>query len=134
MKVQHQSRSLVYWLAMGLALFSAQACSGDVGSKVGLPPGTEMVLAVGKDGSITVLDAKAAQIPKCTLCTPDLEKKLGAQCKDAPASTKVCPGLSGVSVQNVSEVTFLGTHKNPCYKCAIIRGAPYCVEVTCPSQ
>jgi hypothetical protein len=131
---QQKPRSLLFWLALGLTVFSTQACSGDAGGKIKLPAGTEMVLTVDKEGKVTLLDAKGATVPKCQFCTPELEKKHGAQCKDAPSTAGICPGLSGVAVQEVSNVTFVSTHKNPCYKCGVIRGVPYCVEVTCPTQ
>ena len=130
---QKQSRSPVYWLALGLVLFSSQACS-EGGGKVTLPDKTQMVLVVGLDGNVTVLDAKGNPAPKCQLCTQELESKYGPYCKDAQAKDNICAGLTGVTVQNVNNITLISSHKNPYCLCRVVGGSAYCLPVGCNSK
>jgi hypothetical protein len=130
---QKQSRGLILWLALGLVLFSNQACS-EGGSRVALPAKTQMVLAVGQDGSVTVLDPGGKPVSKCQLCTRELEKQFGPYCKEASVKSGVCAGLTGVTVQDISAVTLINTHKNPYCMCSVINGNGFCLPVGCNTQ
>jgi len=131
--IQSKSRNLVFWLALGLAFFSAQACS-EGGGKVTLPKDAQIVLTVGQDGNLTVLDTKGMPVPKCQLCTQAQEQKYGPYCKDAPPKSGICAGLTGVTVQKVQPVTFIDTHKNPRCRCTVIGGDAFCIPTGCNTQ
>lgn len=132
-QIKKRSFSMTYWLALGLALFSGQACS-EGGGKITLPAKTQMVLAVGQDGNIIVLDANGKPVPKCQLCTQEMEKQFGQHCEKASAKAGICAGLTGVTMQDVSTITILGTHKNPYCKCPVFGGSAYCIPVGCSAR
>lgn len=131
---QQKSRSPIFWLALGLALLSGQACSAETGGKIQLPANTQMVLAVGKDGNVAVLDTKGQPAPSCKLCTQELEKEYGPYCKTAPDKLGLCTGLVGVTVQDVKSATFLSTHKNPLCLCGVIGGDAFCLPIGCSTR
>ena len=123
--------STMLWMALSLALFSNQACSGESAVRPTLPEKSQMNLVVGADGKLTVLDAKGAPVPKCRLCSREMEEKYGQFCTKAPADAGICAGLTGVTVQSIQPVTFIDTHKNPLCRCSVIGGDAYCVPTGC---
>jgi hypothetical protein len=127
---QSFSRNFLFWSALSLVFFSSPACSD---STAKLPADTQMVLAIGKDGSVAVLDAKGKPVPKCQLCTRELEKQFGPHCKDATAKVKegLCGGLTGVSVQDVETITLVSSRKNPLCTCRVSGGIAFCLPVGC---
>lgn len=131
---QQKSRCPILWLALGLTLFSGQACSAETGGKIQLPANTQMVLTVGQDGNVTVLDIKGQPAPPCKLCTQELEKEYGPYCKKAPDKLGLCAGLVGVTVQDVNTATILSTHKNPLCLCSVIDGNAFCLPVGCTTR
>lgn len=127
---QKRSHSIFLWPTLGLALFSGQACSEN---KTQVPADTLMILAVNKEGVVTVLDAAGKPVPKCQLCNQDLAKKYGPHCKEAPPRSGMCTGLTGATMQDISSVTILTSHKNP--KCLnfVSNGVAYSIPVGCGS-
>ena len=130
---QKRSRGPSLWLVLGLVLFSNQACS-EGGGRIALPDKTQMVLAVGQDGSVTVLDPSGKPVSKCQLCTQALEKQFGPYCKEASAKSGVCAGLTGVTVQDINTVTLINTHKNPFCMCSVTHGNGFCLPIGCNTQ
>lgn len=131
--MQHKQlffRNFLFWSVLSLLFFSNAACSD---STAKLPADTQMVLAIGKDGSVAVLDAKGKPVPKCQLCTRELETKFGEHCAKATAKDGLglCGGLVGVSVQDVENITLVRSRKNPLCTCRVSGGIGFCVPAGC---
>ena len=128
---QSFSRNFLFWSALSLVFFSSPACSD---STAKLPADTQMVLTIGKDGNVAVLDAKGKPVPKCQLCTQEMEKQYGPYCQKATAKAEICAGLTSVTVQDVKSATILSTHKNPLCTCGVIGGFAYCLPIGCSTR
>lgn len=119
-------KTCISTLVLSLMLISTEACSeGDksggyqpegpktTGSKSSfpLPEGTKAVITIGPNLELNFLDANGKPLPRCMICTEELESKYGPKCEKSPEP--ICKSLLGVNVRNVEGITALKTTGSP---------------------
>lgn len=81
----------------------------------GLPSDTQAIVAITSDGRMELRDAEGGPLPKCQICTPELEKRYGDSCKDVPAEAQVCGSLPPMQVRKMINLNILHLKGSDCW-------------------
>ena len=81
----------------------------------GLPEDTQAIVAITADGSFEFRDLQGKPLPNCGICTPELEKKYGETCKNAPDEAGVCGALPPMQVREMTNLNVLHLKGSDCW-------------------
>lgn len=81
----------------------------------GLPANTQAIVAITSDGRFELRDPTGRPLPKCRICTPELEKEYGKNCKKAAPDAKVCGKLPAMQVRELITLPVLHLKGSDCW-------------------
>ncbi len=86
-----------------------------IAEKIIKPHNGKTALVFDDKGKLTLVNNQGQVIPKCTICSEELEKKWGEKCKDAPKQSDkrpkdgplICDKLMHTDIKAVTPITVL---------------------------
>jgi hypothetical protein len=107
-------RRIHVWM-LGLALLSSGCAYSQQNPQqmsLTIPGNTRMIILVNSEAEVSVVDVNGRTIPTCQLCTEDLEKRYGLQCKNTPAEIRICQSLTGATLSKVNSIEIFRSRYN----------------------
>lgn len=121
MKVPFRPKYLLLMLVMIVMVF-VQGCAHErvksdtfIPVPQGLPSDTLAIVVFTSDGRVELKDAKGDMLPRCQICTPELEKKYGDSCKQAPPKAQICGSLPPMQVREMINLNVLHLKGSDCW-------------------
>lgn len=115
-----------------LLLFATYGC--DQPPSPGLPQGAKAGILLMKDNNLSVVDGTGEPVPRCQLCTKDLQETYGPKCERATGiSPPICRSVTGGIVEDIDCISVVTSSQSPgtCTICKYISGEKVCWQVKC---